>query len=242
MTTQAPIEPTAAKEPEERNTPQRTLVRDLMTTNVISVRPDTAIAELAELMWSKAIRVVPVLDAEDRLVGVVSEHDLLKTASLGDPRRPIPPLNGRWHRGGGAWHRPKTVFTMMSTPVVTVASDTSVAEAAQIMYERHLGCLPVVDTDHSGTQRMVGVIGRSELLRVFLRDDEELREEIVAGLTRLRLSDSTRVRVRVEQGVVTLSGNLPTRREARLATEFVERLEGVVSLAHRLSYDLDDRR
>jgi CBS domain-containing protein len=219
---------------------RRTLVRDVMSTNVISVEPDTPFAEVADLLWTKAIRAVPVLDAEDRLVGVVSGHDLMKTTGLGDPRRPMPPLASRWHRGGGAWHRPKTVFTMMSTEPVTVSPDASVAQAARTMYERHLGWLPVVDPDNP--QKVVGVIVRSDLLSVFFRDDEDLREEILEGLPALGLTDPAQVHVEVDKGVVKLSGNVPSRREARLATEFVERIEGVVSLMHSLTYDVDDRR
>jgi osmotically-inducible protein OsmY len=89
---------------------------------------------------------------------------------------------------------------------------------------------------------VVGVIVRSDLLSVFFRDDEDLREEILEGLPALGLTDPAQVHVEVDKGVVKLSGNLPSRREARLATEFVERIEGVVSLMHSLTYDVDDRR
>jgi len=77
---------------------------------------------------------------------------------------------------------------------------------------------------------------------VFFRDDHDLRTEILEGLATLGLTDPAQVRVEVNKGVVKLSGNLPTRREARLATELVERIEGVVSLIHSLTYDVDDRR
>jgi CBS domain-containing protein len=127
----------------------------------------------------------------------------------------------------------------MSSPVVAVSPDASVAEAARAMRERKLGWLAVVDTTSTGRQRLVGVVGRSDLLAVFHRDDADLREEITNSLrTRFTLTDPSLVSIQVDHGVVALSGHLPSRAEARLVTEFVERLEGVVSVIHGLTYDV----
>jgi osmotically-inducible protein OsmY len=83
------------------------------------------------------------------------------------------------------------------------------------------------------------VLGRSDLLTVFSRDDDELRREIVDNLfTQLLLLDPERVHVEVDQGVVTLSGHLPILGEVRMVTEFVEKLEGVVAVIHGLTYDV----
>lgn len=217
--------------------PRRTLVRDVMTTAVVSVRPDTAFENVADILRSNWVRAVPVLDQEGQLLGVISEGDLMKTTALGDPRRPSP--QGRWHRGGGAWDRPKTARKLMSSPVVSVAPTDSVAQAARVMYTHQLSWLAVVDATEQGPGRLVGVLGRSDLLSVFSRDDDELRREIVDNLlTGLMVFHPERVHVEVDQGVVTLSGHLPTLAEARMVTEFVEKLEGVVAVIHRLTYDV----
>jgi CBS domain-containing protein len=233
-TTTAPTTDSPAKRP---LTPRRTLVRDVMTTAVVSVRPDTAFEDVATTLRSNYVRAVPVLDPQGRLLGVVAEGDLMKTTALGDPRRPSP--QGRWHRGGGAWARPKTADKLMTSPVVSVAPTDSVAQAARTMHTHGLSWLAVVEAAEQGPGRLVGVLGRSDLLTVFSRDDDELRREIVdnllAGLLRFH---PERVHVEVHQGVVTLSGHLSTLGEARVVTEFIEKLEGVVAVIHGLTYDV----
>jgi CBS domain-containing protein len=218
---------------------RRTLVRDVMTTEVVSVAPDNEFDEVARILRENAVRAVPVLDAQHRLLGVVSEADLMGVTALGDPTRPA--QRGRWHRGGGAWTRPRNARELMSAPVVSVDPSASVAEAARVMHRRKLGWLAVVEPTDQDADQLVGVLGRSDLLKVFLRDDEELRSEIVNGLLSLLLVDSAQVKITVTHGVVRLAGHLPTRAEARLVTEFVERLEGVVAVIHGLTYDVDDR-
>jgi CBS-domain-containing membrane protein len=231
----------AVRHPERDNAQlRRTLVRDVMTTSIVSVRPDTGFDEIARILRANSVRAVPVLDAEGQLLGVVSVADLMNITSLGDPGRPDP--GGRWHRGGGAWDRPNVARALMTSPVTTVSPNASVAEAARAMHDHKLGWLAVVEPTGRGAQPLVGVLGRSDLLAVFLREDTELREEIVRGLsTRLSLADPTKVEVQVTHGVVTLSGHLPTLAEARLVTEFVERLEGVVKVIHGLTHEVDQR-
>jgi CBS domain-containing protein len=219
---------------------RRTTVRDVMTSAVVSVSPGCGFEEVARALQSNGVRAMPVLDADGYLLGVVSEADLMGTAGLGDPQREAP--QGRWHRGGGAWDRPDTASGLMTSPVVSVVPSASVAEAARAMRQHGLGWLPVVETTEAGAQRLVGVLGRSDLLAVFLRGDTDLREEIVDNLlTQVLLIDPDQIEVRVSRGVVTLLGQLPTRAEARLVTEFVERLEGVVKVIHQLTYPVDER-
>jgi CBS domain-containing protein len=216
---------------------RRTLVQDVMTTAVVSVSLDSTFEDVANTLRSKRVRAVPVLNPEGRPLGVVSEGDLMKTTALGDPRRPTP--QGRWHRGGGTWTRPMTAEMLMTSPVVSVAPTDSVARAARTMHANDLSWLAVVEATEQGPGRLVGVLGRSDLLTVFSRDDDELRREIVDNLlTQLLLLSPERVHVEVDQGVVTLSGHLPILGEARMVTEFVEKLEGVVAVIHRLTYDV----
>jgi CBS domain-containing protein len=219
---------------------RRTTVGDVMTTGVLSVGPDAPFLEVATTLFTGAVRAVPVLDAEGLLLGVISEADLLASAERLDPVPDRP-----WWR-----HRPRhtgrpgpegkagasTARELMSAPAVTVAPTVTVAAAARTMREQHLSWLPVTDTEG----RILGVLGRSDLLAVFLRDDEAIRAEVVDGvLVGMLLVDPKRVSVGVADGVVTLAGQLDTRTDAVLAVRFVERLEGVVGVVDRLTYAVD---
>jgi len=211
-----------------------------MTTDVVAVRPETSFVEVAGLLYTAAVRAVPVLDPDRHLLGVISEADLLVTAERGAPDR-----SERHHRRRYRWHPGPadkagglTAAALMTAAVVTVAAETTVAEAARTMRRQHVGWLPVVDDDGV----VVGVLGRSDLLSVFLRDDSAIRTEIIDEvLGRMLLVDPSRVTVEVTDGVVTLTGELDTRADAVLAVRFVERLEGVVGVVDQLTYKVDER-
>jgi CBS domain-containing protein len=221
---------------------RRTTVRDVMTTNVLSVGPDAPFRLIATTLFAGAVRAVPVLDADGLLLGVISEADLLVSAEHLDPVPDHP-----WWR-----HRPRhigrpgpevkaggsTARELMSAPAVTVAPTATVAAAARAMREQRLSWLPVTDAEG----RVLGVLGRSDLLAVFLRDDAAIRSEVVDGvLVGMLLVDPMRVSVGVVDGVVTVAGQLDTRTDAELAVRFIERLEGVVGVVDRLSYAVDAR-
>jgi CBS-domain-containing membrane protein len=219
---------------------RRTTVRDVMTTGVLSVGPDAPFREVATTLFAGAVRAVPVLDADGLLLGVISEADLLATAERLDPApeyswwRPRPRHIGR--PGPQSKAGASTARELMSAPAVTVAPTATVAAAARAMREQRLSWLPVTDTDG----RVLGVLGRSDLLAVFLRDDAEIRAEVVDGvLVGMLLVDPMRVSVGVVDGVVTIAGQLDTRTDAELAVRFVERLEGVVGVVDRLTYVVD---
>jgi CBS-domain-containing membrane protein len=126
----------------------------------------------------------------------------------------------------------------MTTPVTTIGPDAAVAHAARCMREHALGWLPVIEDD----DRVVSVLGRSDLLRVFCRSDGEIRDEVADEvLGRMLLVDPRRVAIDVDHGVVTLTGRLDTRADAQVAVRFVERLEGVVAVVDRLTYRCDER-
>ncbi len=219
---------------------RRTTVSDVMTSGVLSVGPAAHFTEIAAVLFTGAVRAVPVLDGDGRLLGVVSEADLLVTVEREEP------ADGRHRWRPRHTQRPgpvakagaRTARELMSAPAVTVAPDTTLARAARTMRERGLSWLPVVDTDG----RVAGVLGRSDLLSVFMRDDAAIRAEVVEGvLLQTMLIDPVRVAVGVEDGVVTLTGELDTHMDAELAVRFVERVEGVVDVVDRLSWRVDDR-
>jgi len=221
---------------------RRSAVRDVMTTSVLSVPVDATFAEVARTLFAGGVRAVPVLDSDGRLRGVVSEGDLLATAERGDP---LPGQSGPWQRLLRRRHAAETgragattAAGLMTAPVTTIGPDATVAQAARCMREHRLGWLPVV----VGDGRVVGVLGRSDLLTVFSRPDAEIRDEVedeVFG--RMLLVDPHRVTIGVDAGVVTLAGQLDTRADTELAVRFVERLEGVVAVVDHLTYHFDER-
>lgn len=219
----------------------RTTVSDVMTRTVLSVGPDACFAEIAAVLFSGAVRAVPVLDADGVLLGVVSEADLLVSAERADPEdRPWWRRRPRHTRRRGAEAKvgATTARELMSAPAVAVGPEVTVAAAARTMREDGLSWMPVVDA----RRRVVGVLGRSDLLAVFLREDTAIRDEIVDGVLRNALGvDPRRVAVEVRDGVVVLEGELETRAEARMAVRLTERVEGVVEVVDRVRHIVDER-
>ncbi|WP_426511978.1 CBS domain-containing protein [Dactylosporangium sp. McL0621] len=183
-------------------------VADVMTFGAVSVTPDTPFKAIVDLLEAHGVNAVPVVDAADHVVGVVSSADLLPRIE---------------HAGSGK-ARAAVAGELMSAPAITVAGTAPLPTAARIMESAGLRRLPVVD----GTGRLVGLVTRRDLLKVFLRSDEEIRRE-VAGLC-----SRSGVEVEVADGVVTLLGAV--RREAAIPSfvRRVERVDGVVDVVSLL--------
>ncbi len=217
---------------------RRSTVAEVMTTAVRSVPPTASFAEVARVLAEAGVRAVPVVALDGLLLGVVSEADLLVTLERSDAGparqwwRPRHVHRGRFDPKVGA----TTAAALMSAAVRTVTPGESVAAAARAMREHGLSWMPVVD----GQDRVVGVLGRSDLLAVFHRGDEELRAEIVDEVI-APLTDPARVRVGVREGVVTLQGELETRGDTELAVVSAERVEGVVAVVDLLGHRVDER-
>ncbi|MFL9680007.1 CBS domain-containing protein [Streptomyces sp. KL110A] len=189
-------------------------VGGLMTDDVVSALPDTSFRDVAKLLAEHDITGLPVVDADDHVVGVVSESDLLARRAL-------------------------TARGVMSTPAVTVHAEEAAADAARLMVRRGVERLPVVDEE----ERLVGIVTRRDLLRVFLRPDPEIRrrirEEVLADAMDL---PPDAVDVHVLDGVVTLAGRLRQRSQASTLRRLAERVEGVVAVVDRLSAGDDGTR
>ncbi len=219
---------------------RHTTVADVMSTRVISARPQDSFAQLASMLHGAAIRAVPVVDAGGTLQGVVSEADLMAAVARADgseARRWWRPRHIR-RAGPASKAGATTAGELMTTDVQTVTPSTRVTAAARTMMERHLSWMPVCDK----TGRVVGVLSRSDVLTVFLRDDESIRTEIVDDiLRRILLTDPAAVRVEVDAGVATLTGELDTRVDVQVAVRLTERVEGVVAVVDRLRFRSDER-
>jgi CBS domain-containing protein len=215
---------------------QRT-VRDVMSTPVIHVPPNTPVKAIAELLLSERVSALPVVDAHGHLLGMVSEEDILAKLIDLPAGSHVPWLTGG--RFSHEFRRRREALTaegLMSSPVTCVHPDTSLRQAAKTMYLRHLKRLAVVDG-----RSLVGIVSRADLLRVYLRPDEHLRhhaENLLRGALAL---GAAAVTVDVAEGVVTVDGEVATHSEAVLLVRLLRRLDGVVAVESRLRWRIDDQ-
>ncbi|GGY89000.1 hypothetical protein GCM10010300_36400 [Streptomyces olivaceoviridis] len=209
-----------------------------MSRNVVRARPDTPFKELVRLLEENDVTALPVVDELDRPMGVVSEADLLrKSADQTDPtgRTPMPHLEA-WERAKAEGSRAEE---LMSAPAVCARPEWTVVEAARLMETQNVKRLPVVDD----ADRLLGIVSRRDLLRVFLRRDEALREEITGELLRRTLGlDPRDVTAEVRDGRVTLTGTVEYRSLIPVVEQLCRGVDGVVSVSGNLSYRKDDSR
>ncbi|MEW2032763.1 CBS domain-containing protein [Streptomyces roseifaciens] len=216
---------------------QHRTVDELMTKKVVSVGLETPFKEIVKELAQNDVTAVPVVDAANRVVGVVSEGDLMcKSADQPDPfgRLPVPCLE--------AWERVRAEGTraeeLMSAPAVCARPEWNVVEAARLMAVEGVKRLPVVDE----ADRLVGVVSRGDLLRVFLRDDRAIREEIVHDLLErtLGLAPSA-VAVDVSEGQVTLTGSVQDRGTVPVLVRLCRVVDGVVAVRERIVQQQQER-
>ncbi|WP_431682641.1 CBS domain-containing protein [Kitasatospora sp. KL5] len=215
---------------------QHRSVHDVMTQEVVTARPDTPFKEVVGLFHRNDITAVPVLDDQDRPIGMVSEADLIrKEAVLPDPEGRTP---GRWlPPKDRARAEAETAGGLMTTPAVTARPGWSVPEAARQMDKHKVKRLPVVDE----AGRLVGIVSRRDLLQVFLRHDAAIREEIVHDVFgQILWTHSEDVRVTVQDGVVTVTGRLPRRSLIPIAEQLCRAVDGVVAVHQTLDWAEDD--
>ena len=208
------------------------IVGELMTSAVVHVPPDTGFKEIARLLAEHDITAVPVLDQEDRPLGLVSEADLLlNEAAREDPAGLLlsPDLPPRER----ARSRATTAVGLMTAPALCARPEWTVVEAARLMQSERVKRLPVVDE----AGRLVGIVSRSDLLRVFLRHDTAIREEIRAEVLRRVLGiDPDALDVQVHNGRVTLTGTLDHHGQAPVVERLCRSVDGVVDLTSHLSH------
>ena len=213
-------------------------VQQLMTTPVLSIGPEASLKDVASIFVERGISGLPVCDAENHVIGVVSEGDILYKEH--DPR------TGRLG-GALAWlangetpavlkAKANTVRQAMTSPAITVSPWTSVSEVARLMTERGINRVPVVKGDE-----LVGIVTRTDLVRAFTRSDQEiegeLRDEV---LERTLWLDRDTVELQVTRGAVKLIGTLQTRSDAVLLERMSGRIPGVVSVTSELTWKVDD--
>jgi CBS-domain-containing membrane protein len=216
----------------------RRRVRDVMTREVVTVDEDTPFKEIAELLADCHISAVPVLDPDGRVVGIVSEADLLLKEENPQGTPGGWPFEGRRRRATRAKAAADTAVELMTAPAVTVGPDATVAEAARLLHRHLIKRLPVVDP----AGPLVGIVSRADLLKVFLRADDDIAREVREEVLMLAMwVDPDSVTVKVRDGVVTLTGQLERRSLIPIAVSLVYGVDGVVDVVDRLGFEVDDR-
>jgi CBS domain-containing protein len=211
-------------------------VMDVMTGTVAVVREDAPFKEIVRQLDGYRVSALPVVDRDGRLVGIVSEADLLlKEERDADGERPF---EGRRRRLERYKAEGISARELMTSPVVSIRPQAAIGEAARVMHARGVKRLPVVDQDG----RVVGIVSRRDLLHVFLRPDDEIRRDVVHGVIEETLwIDPATIRVTVTDGVVALLGEVERRSVAEILVRLVIGVDGVVGVEDRLSYRFDDR-
>jgi CBS domain-containing protein len=212
-------------------------IEAVMTTKVVTATPATPFRELVELLGQRRISALPVIDDDRRVVGIVSEADLL--------------IKEGWPHGGGdagvleaLRHRHRfgkgtgtCAAEVMTRKVATVPLGTPLAAAARLMIRLGAKRLPVVDDQG----RLAGIVTRGDLLKAFLRPDPAIAWEIRHQILRDRLGEpAAGVTVEVHDGTVTLTGRLERRNQVAALVRAVQAVAGVTAVNAKLSWEIDD--
>ena len=225
----------------------RVKVEDVMTSEVVSVNMNTPFKDVAEVLIAHGVSAVPVVDDEDHVMGVISELDLLRKEEFKEQyygESYQPPLRTRLRqrlsqdrRGGERKAHGGTAGDLMTVPAVTIEPTVSLVMAIRRMNDQGVKRMPVVTSEG----RLVGVVSRADLLKVFIRTDEdiarEIREEV---LGRDLWMDTSAVKVAVEHGIVTLTGHMERRSEAGIAARMAGRVNGVIDVTDKVAWAVDD--
>jgi CBS domain-containing protein len=213
------------------------LVRDLMSGDVQTLTPETPLRDAAATLISRDISGAPVCDVEGHVVGVLSESDIIfkERGAETEPSRLLSWLADAVVGGAFAKQAARTAGEAMTSPAIVVAPNSTVAVVARVMTERGVNRLPVVENG-----QLVGIVTRTDLVRAFSRPDEEIREELADMVLHQLWIPLEYVQIAVDDGQVTLDGQVETRTEAELVPAFAARVPGVVSVESRLGWEDDD--
>jgi CBS domain-containing protein len=215
-------------------------VKELMSTEVVTVGPETSLKAVAKTLTDHRISGVPVVGEGRNVLGVVSEADILFKEKGADER-----TGGffGWLLLEGVEAEAKlaarTAGEAMTSPPITIGPEREVYEAASRMTELGVNRLPVVDEQG----KLLGIVTRTDLVRAFTRSDAEIarevREDVLLGLFALA---PEHFELRVAHGEVTIRGYVETKADAEAIPRFVERIPGVVSVKAELTWGETERR
>ncbi|WP_097880115.1 CBS domain-containing protein [Streptomyces sp. st140] len=204
-------------------------VADVMTRKVIAVAPTASFKDIVTAMSRWSVSALPVVEGEGHVVGVVSEADLLPKEEFHERS---PGLLEQMHRlDATAKAGSSTAEDLMTRPALTIGPDAALPQAARLMATRGVKRLPVVEGDV-----LSGIVSRSDLLKVFLRPDEEIAEDVREQvIARLFPVSRQKVNVQADAGVVTMSGVVREPGLIPVAARLARACEGVVDVRCELT-------
>jgi CBS domain-containing protein len=213
----------------------RLLVRHVMTTPVVTVRSDASFKEIVQTLLDHRVTGAPVVDDEQRMLGIVTQADLLAKEAYGSaPHRMLDLVADLVVNRDPSWRLKATGLVagdLMTRRVVTASPDEDATVAAHRMMEARVTRLPVVEDD-----RVVGIVAREDLLRVFRREDAAIAGDVRTVLRDPLLTpENNAVTATVEDGVVTLDGTVPYPPDVSVLEAMVWRIPGVVALRNQVA-------
>jgi CBS domain-containing protein len=209
-----------------------------MTPEVVVVTPDCGFKRIVDILAESKISAVPVVDAAGLVVGIVSEADLLHKVELRSDASTARVFEGRARRELRAKATGQTARDLMSSPAITIDPSESIVMAARVMERSRVKRLPVVD---SATGRLVGIVARRDLLRPYLRPDDEIKDDVADRVLRDSMwIDPAGIEIVVDDGRVLMRGRVDRRTTAAIAARLVQALDGVVAVENELTWDFDD--
>jgi CBS-domain-containing membrane protein len=208
-----------------------------MTTRVVAVRENATFKDMAALLTEYRVSAFPVLDEEEKVIGVVSEADLLSkealVAGMGSQAAWLGRIAGSPYHDEFAKAAAVTAADLMTKPPVVVTPDEPVTSAARLMYHGRIKRLPVVGEKG----QLIGIVSRADVLSVYRRPDEEIRQEIIKNVIMNEFfADPDRFVVAVKDGIVTLEGYPESAAKGRDIVVEAWHVEGIVSVRDRLTY------
>lgn len=212
----------------------KTSVADVMTSRVVAAREEAGFKKIIEVMRHGHVSALPVLDSANRVIGVVSEGDLLakEAAAAGHQGGSYRPYRAEERKASAVQAR-----DLMTRPAVTIGPDATAAEAARVMSARRVKRLPVVD----GAGHLIGIVSRIDVLSVYSREDYQIREEIIGDIIDGEFAlDPEMLEVWVRTGIVTVTGQAESKAVAGRLLDAIRHVEAVVDVRDRLSYPDED--
>ncbi len=216
---------------------------DIMTSNVVTVGPQASVSEIAEMMTKHRISGIPVVDADGRLVGILSESDLLHRMETGTERR------RKWWLGmfqdASSMAREFTkshglkAADLMTANVTTVSGDAALGDVAELLDSKNLKRVPVVVDG-----KLAGIITRGDMVKALAQaggmaksaggDDITVSREVTRRISDVKWLHDAYVSVLVVDGTAELSGMVPTAEQKKALLVLVEETPGVKDIEDRL--------
>ncbi len=209
-------------------------IRTVMTAPVTAVSPDTPFKTLVAIMAEHGLNAVAVLDDAGRIAGIVSESDLMRKEEYQEDLAVRRPPHSHEHRVRAEG---LTAGQVMSSPAITISAQDSIVAAARAFDRAHVSHLVVTEADGS----LAGIVTPRDLLKVYLRTDseigDEIRDEVIASYLGC---DPGRAAITVTDGIVTLAGEVERKSMVPMAARMARSVDGVVDVVNQLSYAVDD--